>query len=212
MATDAPHPRFARMYPRCAARADARGAAEHRRRLLAGLSGRVIEVGAGHGANFAHYPRAVAEVIAVEPEPTLRALAAEAARSAPVHVDVRGGTAEELPGERYDAAVTSLVLCSVPDQARALAEIRRVLRPGGELRFYEHVVPERGPKRWLLQAADRSGLWPKLAAGCHPARETAAAIAAAGFNVLECERIEFRGAPIEPSIPYILGIAVLPAA
>jgi ubiquinone/menaquinone biosynthesis C-methylase UbiE len=200
------------MYPRCADRADARGAAQHRRRLVAGLSGRVIEVGAGHGANFAHYPATVSEVVAVEPEPTLRALAEQAARSAPVRVNVVAGTAEQLPGERYDAAVTSLVLCSVPDQARALAEIRRVLRPGGELRFYEHVVPKGGPKRWLLQAVDRSGLWPKLAAGCHPARETAAAIAAAGFGLQECERIEFRAAPIEPTIPYILGVAVLPAA
>ena len=113
------------------------------------------------------------------------------------------------PGEHYDAAVTSLVLCSVPDQARALEEIRRVLRPGGELRFYEHVVPEHGPKRALLQLADRSGLWPKLAAGCHPARETAAAIAAAGFDIVECERIEFRAAAIEPAIPYILGTAAL---
>jgi ubiquinone/menaquinone biosynthesis C-methylase UbiE len=200
------------MYPRCAARADARGASEHRRRLVAGLSGRVIEVGAGHGANFAHYPAGVSEVVAVEPEPTLRALAEEAARSPPVRVSVHPGTAEELPGAGFDAAVVSLVLCSVDDQARALSEIRRVLRPGGELRFYEHVVPEGGPKRVLLQLADRSGLWPKLAAGCHPARETAAAIAAAGFEIVECERIEFRAAPIEPAIPYVLGIAVLPAA
>ena len=133
------------MYPRCAARADARGAAEHRRRLVAGLSGRVIEVGAGHGANFAHYPAGVTEVVAVEPEPTLRGLAEKAARAAAVRVSVLDGTAEALPGDGYDAAVTSLVLCSVPDQATALAEIRRVLRPGGELRFYEHVVPEGGP-------------------------------------------------------------------
>lgn len=196
------------MYPRCAARADARGAVEHRRRLVAGLSGRVIEVGAGHGANFAHYPSGVTEVVAVEPEPTLRALAQETARTAPVPVVVVAGTAEELPDEQFDAAVTSLVLCSVRDQAVALAEIRRVLRIGGSLRFYEHVVPKGGPKRVLLTLADRSGLWPKLAAGCHPARDTAAAIAAAGFEIVACERIEFRGAAIEPAIPYILGTAV----
>jgi SAM-dependent methyltransferase len=208
--TDTPHPRFARMYPRCAARADARGGVEHRRRLVAGLSGRVVEVGAGHGANFAHYPAAVAEVVAVEPEPTLRGLAEAAARTAPVPVTVVAGTAEVLPGEGYDAAVASLVLCSVPDQGRALAEIRRVLRPAGELRFYEHVVPAGGPKRWALQLADRSGLWPRLAAGCHPARDTAAAIGAAGFEIVECERIEFRGAAVEPAIPYLTGVARSP--
>ena len=167
----------------------------------------MLEVGAGHGANFAHYPSEVTEVVAVEPEPTLRGLAENAARSAPVRVVVVPGTAESLPGEGYDAAVASLVLCSVPDQAVALSELRRVLGEGGELRFYEHVIARRGPKRALLQLADRSGLWPKLAAGCHPARDTAAAITAAGFDIVQCERISFRGAPIEPAIPYILGSA-----
>lgn len=208
--TDTCHPRFARIYPRAAARADARGAAEHRRRLLAGLGGRVVEVGAGDGRNFAHYPPTVTEVVAIEPEPTLRALAEAAAARAPVPVTVLPGLADALPfadGE-LDAAVVSLVLCSVPDQPAALAELRRVLRPGGELRFYEHVVPLGGPKRALLRLADRSGLWPALAGGCHPARDTGAAIKAAGFAVEACERIDFSAAPpLEPRIPYLLGQA-----
>lgn len=198
------------MYPRAAARADARGAAAHRRRLLTDLHGRVVEIGAGDGRNFAHYPATVTEVIAIEPEPTLREFAREAANHAPVRVIVQPGLADALPfadGE-IDAAVASLVLCSVPDQATALAELHRVLRPGGELRFYEHVVPLKGPKRALLRLADRSGLWPRLAGGCHPARDTGAAIAAAGFTVEACERIEFSAAPpLEPKLPYLLGRA-----
>jgi SAM-dependent methyltransferase len=208
--TDMQHPRFARLYPRVAERADRRGAAGHRQRLLEGLAGRAVEVGAGDGRNFRHYPPAVTEVVAIEPEPTLRALAIEAAREAAVPVTVLGGVAEDLPfadGE-LDAAVVSLVLCSVPDQGRALSELRRVLRPGGELRFYEHVIARRQPKRALFQLADRSGAWPALAGGCHLARDTAAAIAAAGFTIERCERIEFRSAPLEPRLSYILGRAL----
>jgi ubiquinone/menaquinone biosynthesis C-methylase UbiE len=204
-----PKPRFARMYVKASARADQRGASEHRRRLLAGLAGRVVEIGAGNGLNFAHYPATVTELIAIEPEPTLRELAQQAAAKAPVTVSVRPGSADELPladGE-IDAAVASLVLCSVPDQARALGELRRVLRPGGELRFYEHVIPRCQPKRLLLQALDHSGLWPRIAGGCHPARDTAAAIARAGLEIESCDRIMFAGSPLEPTIPHILGIA-----
>lgn len=207
--TDIPHPRFARMYLKAAARADRRGAGAHRRRLLGDLRGRVLEIGAGNGLNFAHYPATVSEVIAVEPEPTLRAVARRAAADAPVAVSVRGGIADSLPladGE-MDAAVASLVLCTVPDQARALAELHRVLRPGGELRFYEHVIARGQPKRMILQLADRSGLWPAVGAGCHLARDTGAAIVAAGFAIERCERLAFRAGALEPSLPYILGMA-----
>jgi hypothetical protein len=95
--TDIPRPRFARMYVKAAARADRRGAAEHRRRLLEGLTGRVVEVGAGNGLNFAHYPTSVNEVIAIEPEPSLREAAQELASQASVAVTVRAGSAESLP-------------------------------------------------------------------------------------------------------------------
>jgi SAM-dependent methyltransferase len=206
---DSPHPRFARAYPAAAARADRRGAAEHRRRLVDGLIGRVVEVGAGDGRNFAHFGPGVTEVVAVEPEPTLRALAAQAASAARVPVTVFDGLADDLPlgdGE-FDAAVVSLVLCSVPDQARALGELRRVLRPGGELRFYEHVLARRQPKRALSRLADGSGAWPALAGGCHVARETEAAIVAAGFTIERCERIEFRAAALAPRLSHILGVA-----
>jgi SAM-dependent methyltransferase len=209
---DIPRPRFARMYLKASARADRRGATEHRRRLLEDLAGRVVEVGAGNGLNFAHYPPTVTAVVAIEPEPTLRAIAQQAAAGAPVPVSVREGTADTLPladGE-MDAAVASLVLCSVPDQARALAELHRVLRPGGELRFYEHVVARRQPMRTILQLADHSGLWPAIAGGCHPARDTGAAIEAAGFTIERCERFGFRASALEPSVPHILGMARRP--
>jgi ubiquinone/menaquinone biosynthesis C-methylase UbiE len=205
-------PRFAKMYMKAAARADQRGADAHRRRLLEGLSGRVVEVGAGHGINFQHYPATVTGVLAIEPEGTLRATAEDAAKSAPVPVTVVEGTADALPlgdGEA-DAVVVSLVLCSVPDQATALAEARRVLRPGGEIRFYEHVIARCQPKRTILQFADRSGLWPKIAGGCHPARDTGAAIEAAGFTTERCERFGFSASALEPKIPHILGVARRP--
>jgi ubiquinone/menaquinone biosynthesis C-methylase UbiE len=207
--TDIERPRFARMYLKASERIDRRGAAEHRRRLVAGLTGSVVEVGAGNGLNFPHYPATVTEVIAIEPEPTLRAAAREAAARTSVSVTFRDGTADALPladGE-VDAVVASLVLCTVPDQAQALAEMHRVLRPGGELRFYEHVIANCQPLRTILQAADRSGLWPRLAGGCHPARETGAAIEAAGFEIDECERFGFKASALEPNVPHILGVA-----
>lgn len=208
-ATDIVRPRFARMYLRSAASAEERGATDHRRRLLEGLSGTVVEIGAGHGLNFPLYPPEVTEVVAIEPEPTLRSQAETAAERAKAPIRVLPGVADELPleDESADAAVASLVLCSVPDQQRALAEIRRVLRPGGELRFYEHVIPRCHPKRLLLQVIDRSGIWPAIAGGCHPARDTAEAIMQADFDIEEIERFGFSAQRFEPLIPHILGTA-----
>jgi ubiquinone/menaquinone biosynthesis C-methylase UbiE len=207
--TDIVRPRFARLYLRSASNAEARGATDHRRRLLKGLNGTVVEIGAGHGLNFAHYPSSVTEVVAIEPEPTLRSRALTAAGQASVPIRVLGGIADALPlaDASVDAAVASLVLCSVPDQQRALAEIRRVLRPAGELRFYEHVIARRQPKRLLLQAIDHSGIWPAISGGCHPARDTTAAIVWAGFEIEEIERFGFSAQRFEPVIPHILGTA-----
>jgi len=149
--------------------------------------------------------------VAVEPEPYLRARAREAAARAPVAVRVVDGLAEALPiGDAgCDAAVACLVLCSVPDQAAALAELRRVLRPGGELRFFEHVRAERQPLRAVLSLGDRSTLWPRLAGGCHAARDTLAAIEAAGFDVTDVRRFGFSYRPPLPAVPHILGRAML---
>ncbi len=206
---DSSHPVFARVYARMSAQMDEQGAAEFRRVMLDGLSGRVIEVGAGNGRNFTHYLPAVTEVVAVEPEPTMRALALAAARDVKVPIRVMAGSVSSLPGddEAYDAAVTSLVLCSVPDQAAALAEIRRVVRPGGQLRFLEHVAAETPGLRRLQRLVDGT-LWPRMLGGCHTGRDTAAAIAAAGFTVDRLKRFRFpEGRLGGPASPHILGRA-----
>ncbi|WP_409328944.1 class I SAM-dependent methyltransferase [Trujillonella humicola] len=205
------HPVFARLWPRLAAAGERQGTAELRDRLLSPAAGRVLEVGAGTGTNFGHYPPAVTEVVAVEPEPRLRALAAEAAVAAPVPVRVVDGDAEALPAAdgEFDAAVASLVLCSVPDQARALAELRRVLRPGGRLLFWEHVRGDT-PALVRVQRALDATVWPFLAGGCHAGRDTVAAIEAAGFTVEELERFDFPELRVNlnPIRPQVLGTAV----
>jgi ubiquinone/menaquinone biosynthesis C-methylase UbiE len=205
------HPVFARLYERGCASADARGAREHRRRLLAGVRGRVIEVGAGNGANLEHYPAEVSEVLAVEPEPHLREAAGRAARDAAVKVTVLDGVADALPAPdgAFDAAVASLVLCSVPDQASALAEVRRVLRPGGELRFYEHVQSDRTLPARVHRLLDAT-IWPRVAGGCHLSRDTARAIEDAGFEMASIERFAFSPGPLSPAYPHILGLARKP--
>jgi len=205
------NPRFARLYARMTERESAEQV-ELRRELLAGLGGRMLEIGAGNGRNFGFYPAQVREVVAVEPEPYLRALAVQAAPRAPVSIEVIDAVADSLPLENgsVDAAVACLVLCSVPDQGAALSELRRVLRPGGELRFLEHVHADRQPMRAVLAGADRSGIWPRLAGGCHPARDTLAAIEDAGFAVERVRRFDFSPGRPMPAIPHILGSARRP--
>jgi len=207
------HPIFARAYARLSLGMEREGIADRRRVLLGGLTGRVIEVGAGNGLNFGHYPVAVTEVVAVEPEPYLRQLAVDAARQAPVPVRVVDGSADQLPAAdgAFDAGVASLVLCSVADQARALAELRRVIRPGGELRFMEHVRADTPGLARVQRLVDP--VWPLFGGGCHASRDTLAAIHTAGFQVERVERFRFPETRISsPTAPHILGIARNPAA
>jgi len=201
------HPLFARFFNRFAGLME-RELGDRRRELLAGLSGRVLEVGAGNGMNFRHYPATVHEVVALEPEPYLRGKAELAAREAKVKVGVGSAAAYPLPLEdaSVDAAVTSLVLCTVPDPEAALGELRRVLKPGGELRFMEHVRAERPRKARVQDWSDRSGIWPRVAGGCHCARKTIAAIEAAGFEI---ERVRDFGLGPSWGIthPHVIGVA-----
>ena len=205
------HPIFARLYERLSVTADRRGAEQHRAELLAGLSGRVIEVGAGNGRNFAHYPDTVTEVLAVEPEPRLRESALRAAADAGVPVRVVDGLADRLPAEdgSFDAAVASLVLCTVPDQHAALTELRRVIRSGGELHFYEHVVSHRPGAARIERALDAT-IYPHLSGGCHLARDTLAAIERAGFEITSSRRFPFGPSALGPQVAHILGTATAP--
>ncbi|MGH2910157.1 MAG: class I SAM-dependent methyltransferase [Solirubrobacteraceae bacterium] len=201
------HPVFARVFDRIGPAME-RELLPLRQELLAGLRGRVVEVGAGNGMNFARYPRDVSEVVALEPEPYLRTRAEHAAIAAPVPVSVRYALAESLPAETasFDAAVASLVLCSVIDPTRALAELRRVLRPDGELRFFEHVCSDHPAKARVQRLLDRSGAWPLLAGGCHCARATVAAIEAAGFRVEHLRSLDLGPAWLHTN-PSVLGCA-----
>ena len=208
MADAVRNPLFARLYARLSERESADQVA-NRRETLAGLRGRVVELGAGNGRNFGFYPATVDEVVAVEPEPYLRARALEAAARARVRVTVVDAAAGELPFEdaSFDAAVACLVLCTVPDPAAALEDLRRVLRPGAELRFLEHVRAERGPLRAVQSFADASRLWPAITGGCHAARDTLQAIEHAGFTLSDVRRFDFSPGPPLPAVPHVLGRA-----
>jgi SAM-dependent methyltransferase len=208
MGQEVENPLFARFFHRFCGRDRGKGEDELRRELLTGVSGRVVEVGAGNGINFEHYPAGVSELIAVEPEPYLRRQAEQAAAQAGVPVRVVPGVAGslDLAEGSVDVVVVSGVLCSVPDQREVLREFRRVLRAGGELRFYEHVRSRRpGFARWQ-RCVDL--LWPRFMGGCHPDRDTLAVILDTGFRLERYRRFWFPPtARIYPVAPRILGVA-----
>jgi ubiquinone/menaquinone biosynthesis C-methylase UbiE len=184
-------------------------ARELRLRILAGLRGEVVEIGSGDGRSFELYPASVTRLVAVEPDPTARAVADERARTATIQIDVVDGTAEALPtgDQSVDAVVSMGVLCSVPDPAAALAEIRRVLEPAGELRFWEHVSARHLPMRLLQRSLDAL-FWTRALGGCRTTRDTAAAIAASGFDLVSLECGFHSSSPLTiTAAPYIIGAA-----
>jgi SAM-dependent methyltransferase len=199
------HRVFARWYPGRAAAMDKAGFAAYRDHFLAGLCGQVLELGAGSGLNFAHYPPEVERVVAVEPEARMREKALEAAAEARVPIEVVDGVAEDLSAfaGQFDAAVCSLVLCSVPDQCAALSQLRSVLRhqagnDAGEVRLLEHVRAE-GRALARLQRTLDATVWPWIGGGCHCSRDLTEAIVPAGLAVKSAERFKFP--PKGPSLP-----------
>ena len=198
---------FAATYDRMSARFEKAGGAEMRSRLLAKAAGRVLEIGAGTGSNLAHYPEGVEELVVTEPEsPMLRRLERKVgdARPATKVVQTEG---ESLPFDdgSFDTVVSTLVLCTVRDPKATLAELRRVLKPGGHLLFLEHVRSD-DPK--LVRWQDRlNPVWHGVAAGCNCNRPTLETIEAAGFTVEEVERGELPKSP--PLVrPCVLGAAM----
>ncbi|BBY34701.1 SAM-dependent methyltransferase [Mycolicibacter minnesotensis] len=184
---------------------------DRRRENLAGLSGRVLEVGAGTGSNFAFYPETVTEVVAAEPESQLRDAALIAAAAAPVPVTVVASTVEALDaGEPFDAIVCSLVLCSVDRPQDVLRQLYTLLKPGGELRYFEHVASP-GLRGGLQRVADAT-FWPRLFGNCHTHRDTEQAITAAGFAVTASRRgHQFPAWAPLPVSEFALGSASRPA-
>lgn len=162
-----------------------------RRSLVARLEGDVLEIGAGTGFSLPHYLKAD-RVVAVEPDPSMAARIHRRVPRAPAPVEVVDAQAESLPfpDESFDATVSVFVLCSVENQAAALAELRRVLRPGGTLNLLEHVRGHGNVARWQdrLNPVQR-----RLFGNCHLNRDTRAAVAAAGFDVTEVEETRIPG-------------------
>lgn len=160
---------------------------EQRALVCEGLHGRVLEIGFGSGHNVRHYPSGVTEVAAVEPNDRAWAMAQPRVTGGPVPVVRSGLDGQRLdePDESYDAALTTFSLCTIPDEAAALAEARRVLRPGGTLHFLEHgLAEEPGVRRWQHRLEP---FQKRVAGGCHLTRQHADSITAAGFEISSLE-------------------------
>jgi SAM-dependent methyltransferase len=169
MATDG-HPLVARLYDAVMALPERTLLPEHREALAADLSGRVLEIGAGTGAMFPYYGDGT-ELSAIEPDPHMRTQAVERAETLGLSVEIADAGGESLPYDNggFDAVVASLVFCTIPDHEAALSEVARVLKPGGEFRFLEHVRGEGAVGRVHDVAAPA---WHTVAGGCHLNRET----------------------------------------
>ncbi len=201
------HRVVAALYDRVTAAAERGWLGDRRRALLAGATGATLEIGAGTGANLAHLPAAADPVVLAEPDPAMRRRLEARLTGAPRP----GARIVPSPAERLDlddasvdTVVATLVLCTVGDPAAALAEVRRVLRPGGRLLVLEHVRADGARGRWQDRVTP---LWRRVAAGCHPNRDTLAAIRAAGFATDDLQVV--RGGPGVPfGTPWLVGAAV----
>lgn len=201
------HRVFAALYDLAGRRAERGPLGRRRAELLREASGRVVEIGAGTGANLPHYPPLAALVLA-EPDGAMRRRLERRIGGVPYPVELVDAPAERLPlpDGGADTVVATLVLCSVDDPARALAEARRVLRPGGRLLFLEHVRASGRAGAWQDRLAP---LWARVAAGCRPDRDTVAAIRRAGFTVTALRRVDDVPA-FWLAQPVVAGLAVAP--
>ena len=200
---------FAAMYDRMSRKSEEAGVRALRQGLLSDAVGNVLEIGAGTGINLAHYDGNVESLVITEPEPAmLRRLQRKAREQAPLAKVLRA-PAEDLPFEdgTFDAVVSTLVLCGVDDQERALREARRVLRPGGRLLFMEHV---RSDDPALARFQDRMNWLNRLIVDCDCNRPTLTTIERAGFHVSRLERTTLPKAP-KFVRPLIVGAATTSA-
>jgi ubiquinone/menaquinone biosynthesis C-methylase UbiE len=196
---------FAATYDRMSRKSEEAGLRDLRHGLLAEAGGSVLEIGGGTGANLPHYDGKVESLVVTEPEPAmLRRLQQKAREQAPL-AKVLQAPAEDLPFEdgSFDTVVSTLVLCGVDDQARSLREIRRVLRPGGQLLFLEHV---RSDDPGLARFQDRINWLNRFMVGCDCNRPTLATIEAAGFTVSRLEQTSI------PKVPKFVGPSIVGAA
>ncbi len=192
------HKWFAAIYDKMLAPEEKKFLGAIREEMLKDITGDVLEIGAGTGANFQYYQEGV-DVTATEPDPYMLQRAQERAANAAANIDLRQVDAEQLPfpDAAFDFVIATLVLCSVSDPRKVLSEIYRVLRPGSEYRLYEHVRYQ-NPIGGLMQDAV-SPLWQWFGAGCHPNRDTERLVREAGFEVVSAQRLT-HVPPVPPMI------------